>query len=125
MRPDTTRVWFIPQDTPYFYWLIPESSTQGALGLIGAGPPVGPSAHRPLAERGEENRKSKIESRQSHDPPTARGEACVKAEVSSTRRLLERFIERLGLTPLEFQAARIPVYTGWVPVRRRFDGGQV
>ena len=23
---DTARVWFVPQDTPYFYWLIPESS---------------------------------------------------------------------------------------------------
>ncbi len=35
MSPDTTRVWFIPQDTPYFYWLIPESPTRGALGVIG------------------------------------------------------------------------------------------
>jgi len=34
-RADTVRVWFIPEDTPYFYWLIPESPTQGALGLIG------------------------------------------------------------------------------------------
>jgi len=32
---DTTRVWFHPDETPYFYWLIPESSTHGALGLIG------------------------------------------------------------------------------------------
>ncbi len=28
-------MWFIPDDTPYFYWLIPESSDRGALGLIG------------------------------------------------------------------------------------------
>ena len=35
MAPDTVRVWFVPQDTPYFYWLIPESSTRGALGVIG------------------------------------------------------------------------------------------
>jgi flavin-dependent dehydrogenase len=35
MAADTVRVWFVPQDTPYFYWLIPESSTQGALGVIG------------------------------------------------------------------------------------------
>ena len=35
MPSDTVRVWFIPDDTPYFYWLIPESSRQGALGLIG------------------------------------------------------------------------------------------
>src|ERR1700722_13196537 len=38
MSPDTTRVWFVPQDTPYFYWLIPESKTQGALGVIGENP---------------------------------------------------------------------------------------
>jgi len=36
-RPDTTRVWFVPDDTPYFYWLIPESETRGALGIIGEG----------------------------------------------------------------------------------------
>jgi digeranylgeranylglycerophospholipid reductase len=33
--PDTTRVWFIPDDTPYFYWLVPESAERGALGVIG------------------------------------------------------------------------------------------
>src|SRR5438477_2416251 len=33
--PDTTRVWFVSDDTPYFYWLIPESSERGALGVIG------------------------------------------------------------------------------------------
>jgi flavin-dependent dehydrogenase len=35
MSPDTVRVWFIPDDTPYFYWLIPESRDRAALGLIG------------------------------------------------------------------------------------------
>ena len=35
MPPDTTRAWFIPEDTPYFYWLIPHSPTHGVLGLIG------------------------------------------------------------------------------------------
>jgi flavin-dependent dehydrogenase len=35
LSPDTTRVWFDPADTPYFYWLIPESPTLGVLGLIG------------------------------------------------------------------------------------------
>jgi flavin-dependent dehydrogenase len=33
--PDTTKVWFIPDDTPYFYWLIPESSERAAVGVIG------------------------------------------------------------------------------------------
>lgn len=32
---DTTRVWFIPDHTPYFYWLIPESSERAAVGVIG------------------------------------------------------------------------------------------
>lgn len=35
MSPDTVRVWFVPSDTPYFYWLIPESAERGALGIIG------------------------------------------------------------------------------------------
>lgn len=35
MSPDTVRVWFVPNDTPYFYWLIPESREKGALGIIG------------------------------------------------------------------------------------------
>ena len=35
LSPDTTRVWFIPKETPYFFWLIPHSPTQGVLGLIG------------------------------------------------------------------------------------------
>lgn len=32
---DTTRVWFVPDDTPYFYWMIPESPERAALGVIG------------------------------------------------------------------------------------------
>jgi flavin-dependent dehydrogenase len=35
MPADTVRVWFIPDDTPYFYWLIPDSQKRGVLGLIG------------------------------------------------------------------------------------------
>ena len=35
MSPDTVRVWFVPDDTPYFYWLIPESRERAAFGLIG------------------------------------------------------------------------------------------
>ena len=35
MPSHTTRVWFIPEDTPYFYWLIPHSPTHGVLGMIG------------------------------------------------------------------------------------------
>jgi flavin-dependent dehydrogenase len=30
----TTQVWFRPEDTPYFYWLIPESQKQAAVGFI-------------------------------------------------------------------------------------------
>ena len=35
LRPGTARVWFVPEDTPYFYWLIPESDDRAALGVIG------------------------------------------------------------------------------------------
>ena len=38
LSPDTTRIWFIPEETPYFFWLIPHSPTQGVLGLIGEDP---------------------------------------------------------------------------------------
>jgi digeranylgeranylglycerophospholipid reductase len=31
---NTTQVWFQPEDTPYFYWLIPESDKQAAVGFI-------------------------------------------------------------------------------------------
>ncbi|MGC1485293.1 MAG: NAD(P)/FAD-dependent oxidoreductase [Candidatus Acidiferrum sp.] len=79
---DTTRVWFVPDDTPYFYWLIPESPERGALGIIG-----------------EDGR--------------------------DTKRCLERFLEKKRLEPLEWQGARIPVYRGWVPVRRRIGNGEV
>ena len=82
MAPDTVRVWFIPEDTPYFYWLIPHSATQGVVGLIG--------------ENGSE-----------------------------TRSVLERFLERHHLKPRGFQGARIPIYTGWIPVRRQLRGGDV
>ena len=33
-RAGTTKVWFEPQDTPYFYWSIPQSPTDAALGFI-------------------------------------------------------------------------------------------
>src|ERR1700687_6180483 len=79
---DTTRVWFVPDDTPYFYWLIPESSERGALGVIG--------------ENG-----------------------------SDTKRRFDRYLEKKHLEPLEWQGARIPVYRGWVPVRRQIGNGEV
>lgn len=80
--PDTTRVWFIPDDTPYFYWLIPESPDRAALGVIG--------------EHGRD-----------------------------TKRCFESFLEKKKLEPLEWQGARIPVYRGWVPVRRQIGDGEV
>lgn len=80
--PDTTRVWFVPDDTPYFYWLIPESAERGALGMIG--------------ESGRD-----------------------------TKRCFEGFLEKKHLDPLEWQGARIPVYRGWVPIRRQIGNGEV
>jgi flavin-dependent dehydrogenase len=82
MPPDSVRVWFVPGDTPYFYWLIPESKETAALGLIG--------------EDGHH-----------------------------ARECLDRFMEKRHFEPLSFQAARIPVYEGWVPVERRLGAGRV
>jgi flavin-dependent dehydrogenase len=31
---NVSRVWFEPDETPYFFWLVPESPTRGAVGLI-------------------------------------------------------------------------------------------
>src|SRR5579871_4828511 len=81
--PDTTRVWFVPDDTPYFYWLIPENEHRGALGIIGEG-------------SGQE-----------------------------TKRRIEQFLEKKGMTALEWQGARIPVYRKWIPVRRKIGNGEV
>jgi flavin-dependent dehydrogenase len=36
--PTVARVWFRPQDTPYFYWLIPDGPDDAAVGLIGDDP---------------------------------------------------------------------------------------
>jgi flavin-dependent dehydrogenase len=82
MAQDTSRVWFVPQDTPYFYWLVPESATQGALGVIG--------------ESGPEMRSA-----------------------------FEQFLDKKGFEPIEFQGARIPVYSRWIPVHRRVGQGSV
>src|SRR5208282_515895 len=82
LPPDTTRVWFIPDDTPYFYWLIPESPQRAAVGVIG--------------EHGQ-----------------------------YAKRCFDRFLEKKGFEPLEWQGARIPVYKRWVPVQRRVGNGHV
>jgi flavin-dependent dehydrogenase len=82
MPPDTARVWFIPDETPYFYWLVPDSPTRAVVGLIGE-------------------------------------------DGTATRRALERFLERHHLDPVEYQAARTPVYSKWVPVHRQLPGGDV
>jgi flavin-dependent dehydrogenase len=82
MPPNTARIWFIPQETPYFYWLIPESPTRGALGLIGENGP-------------------------------------------QTQKHLERFLERRKFDAIEFQGARVPIYTRWVPVRQKVGNGDV
>jgi len=51
MAPDTTRVWFLPDETPYFFWLIPQSETQGVLGLIASNPDEGKLSLERFMER--------------------------------------------------------------------------
>ncbi len=58
MGADTVRVWFVPQDTPYFYWLIPESPQRGALGVIGES---GPETRRGLEQFLEKRKLDPIE----------------------------------------------------------------
>lgn len=58
MAADTVRVWFVPQDTPYFYWLIPESAERGALGVIGES---GPETRRALEQFVEKKRLEPVE----------------------------------------------------------------
>ena len=81
-RPGTTGVWFEPEDTPYFYWLIPQSQTRAAVGLI--------------AEDGK-----------------------------SVRNKLARFLDRVGLKPVQMQSARIPSYSRVVRPWRRIGGCDV
>ncbi len=82
MPHNTVRVWFVPDDTPYFYWLIPDSEKRGVLGLIGE-------------------------------------------STQSTRKHLERFMEKRHFEPQSFQGARIPLYKKWVPVKREIEGKPV
>jgi len=82
MPSDATRVWFIPEETPYFYWLIPYSSKHGVVGLIGE-------------------------------------------EDHEVRGCLERFLEKRGLEPIEFQNAKVPRYTQWIPNPRRIGESHV
>jgi flavin-dependent dehydrogenase len=79
---DSVGVWFRPGETSYFYWLIPESETRAAVGMI--------------AEPG-----------------------------TRSRALLDGFLEKHDLTPISYQAARIPIYDRWIPVRRRLGDGHV
>lgn len=82
LRRDTARVWFRPDDTRYFYWLIPESETYGALGVIGEDP-------------------------------------------GELRDRLDRFMKERDLVSLEYQAACVPNYRRWTPIRKTVGGGQV
>lgn len=36
-NPNETKVWFDTDDSRYFYWLVPESSERGVIGLVGDG----------------------------------------------------------------------------------------
>jgi flavin-dependent dehydrogenase len=42
-RPDTSQVWFNPERTKYFYWLIPESDQVAIVGLIAEDPKIAES----------------------------------------------------------------------------------
>ena len=81
-EPNVTKVWFRPQDTRYFFWLIPEGPGRAAVGIIGEAP-------------------------------------------HHARQALDAFLFEQDLKPLEYQAARIPVYGGWKPIHRKVGPGNV
>ena len=81
-RQGTTKVWFEPDDTPYFYWLIPQAQRYAAVGFI--------------AEEGK-----------------------------NARNRLDRFLNRVGLKPVEMQSARIPSYAYFTRPWRRMAGCDV
>jgi flavin-dependent dehydrogenase len=43
----------------------------------------------------------------------------------NTKVCFDRFLEKKGFEPLEWQGARIPVYKQWVPVKRAVGNGEV
>src|SRR5207302_10489034 len=43
----------------------------------------------------------------------------------ATKLLFDRFLEKKGFEPLEWQGARIPVYNRWVPVQRTVGNAEV
>lgn len=49
---DTVQVWFRPDDTPFFYWLLPENESRGALGVIGLDHSIRLRLDRFLGEKG-------------------------------------------------------------------------
>jgi flavin-dependent dehydrogenase len=82
IAPDTVRIWFIPEETPYFYWLMPHSETHGVVGLIGE-------------------------------------------DEDMTKKAMEAFLYRKGMTGLDFQDAMVPLYTRWIPNRKRLGDNDV
>ncbi|WP_322798321.1 NAD(P)/FAD-dependent oxidoreductase [Thermoflexus sp.] len=90
--PERAVVWWIPENTRYFYWLIPESFEFGVLGLV--------------------------------------------TELSQPiRRLLDQFLDQLGLEPLAYEGGQVAAYwpgfpfqshrEGWTVFRIGDAGGQV
>jgi flavin-dependent dehydrogenase len=82
ISPDTVRIWFIPEETPYFYWLLPHSETHGVVGLVGK-------------------------------------------DEDMVKKALEMFLDRKGMTPLEFQDAVVPLYNRWIPNHKRLGNNDV
>ena len=76
------KVWFLPRETQYFFWLCPESSHIASVGLVDVNP-------------------------------------------KQARAKLDRFLADRGMTPLEYQAALVPLYTPNPPPMKRIDHADV
>lgn len=132
MAPDTVRVWFVPQDTPYFYWLIPESPERGALGLIGeAGPGVRAHLDRFLEKRRLDpisfqaaripvyRRWTPVERRMGHGRVFLVGDAAGQVKVTTIGGIVTGFRGALGVAEavLHGEAANwIPCAVNWTSI---------
>jgi flavin-dependent dehydrogenase len=144
MAADTVRVWFVPQDTPYFYWLIPESDKRGALGVIGES---GSEIRRCLEQFLEKRRLEPIEFQGARIPvykrwiPVRRkigrasvylvGDAAAQVKVSTVGGIVTGFRGALGVAEAilnggssrELQALRRELGFHWL-LRRSMHGFQ-
>jgi len=121
MPSDSVRVWFRPDDTPYFYWLIPESRSRGVLGLIGVDGQetrrcldrfMEQKSFRPLGYQGARipayTRWTPVERRVGRGRVFLVGDAAGQVKVSTVGGIVTGFRGALGVSQAILQAGSSP-----------------